>query len=780
MSIVASSNNSGRFSYCKGVPLVSQSSDGQISVVTQIASRQDLTADPAANVRFQNPGRATLLTIAGLATLMTATTATAQEGGSSVMQLPAIDVAGDKGDTYQSTSSSLPRMPVPLLDTPQSVNVVPQQVIQDQNATNVKDALRNVAGITFRAGEGGNQGDTPYIRGFSAQSDVFRDGVRDPGWYTRDDFATDRVEVYKGPSSFLFGRGSTGGVVNLVTKAPEDRSFVESTITGNSGPGARVTLDANGRVNDNVSARIVTMGQLYDTPDRDHVQQNKWGIAPSLKMQLNDATKLTLSYIYQHDNNIPDYGVPFTNPADGLPRAPVPVARNTWYGILSGPNPDVDRVDASIATAKIEHEFDNQLKVTNTTRYTDVLHYQLNVFPEPNTNVPLLAALNSPWIPNRNSTAIHAKLLANQTDFAAHFSTWKLEHTATFGFDLQSETRDFLRQAWAGQVPTNFLNPDPYRSGGTALPPTANQLTTGKSQAFGAFAADQIKLNRYFDLLGGLRYDYFRFEQLAPLGAASVQDLASVNNVLSWRVGAVFHPIPDTSLYAMYGTSFNPSADNLTISVTTPATAISQFALPPEKNVTTEFGAKADVLNGRLSLAAAVYQIDKLNMRITDPATSTSTVLGGVLRSRGFEVSATGKLTDLWQVIASYSYIHARVISSTIPIQLGVEPTNTPTNSVSLWSTYDLTPDLQIGGGAFYVGQVYGDIPTASTSLAQSSLVPAYWRFDAMAAYKLDAKSTIQLNVYNLTNAFYYESAYTNWAVPGAGRMVALTLKRKW
>jgi catecholate siderophore receptor len=779
MSIVASSNNSARFSHLASRALISQSDNGHLHVVTQFKTRQSCDTPLPANIRFQNSHRAASLTAFGLATLMTST-ASAQEGGSSGLQLPTIDVTGDKGGGYQITEPSLTRMPIPILNTPQSVNVVPQQVIQDQNATNVKDALRNVAGITFRAGEGGNQGDTPYIRGFSAQSDVFRDGVRDPGWYTRDDFATDRIEVYKGPSSFLFGRGSTGGVVNLVTKTPFDQNSNEATLTANTGPGVRATVDSNAVVNENVSARIITMGQLYDTPDRDHVKQDKWGFSPSVKMQLNDSTKLTLSYIYQHDNNIPDYGVPFTNPADGLPRSPAPVARNTWYGILSGPNPDVDRVDASVATAKIEHEISNQLKVTNTTRYTDVLHYQLNVFPEPAANVPLLANLNSPWIPNRNSTAIHAKLLANQTDFTARFNTWKLEHTATFGFDAQIENRDFLRQAWAGQVPTNFLDPDPYRTGGTALPPTANQLATGKSQAAGAYAADQIKLNRYFDLLGGLRYDYFRFEQLAPLGDPSVQDLASVNNVLSWRFGGVYHPIQDTSIYAMYGTSFNPSADNLTISVTTPATAISQFALPPEKNITTEFGAKADVLGGKLSLATAVFQIDKLNMRITDPTTSTTTVLGGVLRSRGFEASATGKLTDLWQVIATYSYIHARVISSTIPIQVGVEPTNTPTHSLSLWSTYDLTPDLQVGGGAFYVGQVYGDIPTASTSLPQSSLVPAYWRFDAMAAYKFDAKTTLQLNVYNLTNAFYYESAYTNWAVQGAGRMAALTLKRKW
>jgi catecholate siderophore receptor len=312
------------------------------------------------------------------------------------------------------------------------------------------------------------------------------------------------------------------------------------------------------------------------------------------------------------------------------------------------------------------------------------------------------------------------------------------------------------------------------------LPPTASQLTFGASQGFGAYVADQIKLNRYFELLGGLRYDYFRFHQVAPVAAASVNDLVNVSSTLSWRAGIVFHPIPNTSLYAMRGTSFNPSADNLTISVATPATALSQFALGPEKNETTEFGAKADVLGGRLSLAAAVFQTDKTNMRVPDATTATVTVLNGVARARGFEFSANGWLTDLWQIIATYSYVHARIISSSVPLQINAVPMNTPENSLSIWSTYDVTPKFQVGGGAFYVGKLYGDLPTSAASIPQSGLVPAYWRFDMMLAYKIDAKSTLQFNIYNLTDKYYYESAYTNWAVPGAGRTFALTWKMHW
>ena len=655
--------------------------------------------------------------------------------------------------------------------------MVPQQVIREQNSTTVRDALRNVSGITFRAGEGGNQGDTPYIRGFSAQNDVYRDGVRDPGFYTRDSFSVDAVEVYKGPSSVLFGRGSTGGAINLITKTPLDRTFVETTLTGNTGPGVRATVDANGKVNDNVSARIQVMGQQYDIPGRDHIEENRWGIAPSVKVKVNDSTKATFSYIYQHEDSIPDYGIPFLSALWGKPRHPAPVNRNTWYGILSSPYPDTERVDAHIATAKIEHDITNQLKVTNTTRYSNVHRFQRNVFPEPNASVPPPPNLNVNWLPNRAQIDVTNTLLTNQTDFNARFQTGTWQHTAAAGVEFTRETRDFLRNGFAGQGATNFLEPDPYRAPGAPLPPTATQLLEGSSDNVAVYLADQVKLNQYFELLGSVRLDRFSFSQNAPLAAPIVQNLSNTDTMFSWRVGAIFHPVENTSVYVMHGTSFNPSADNLSVSPgSTPAqnlNALSTIGLGPEKNVTTEIGAKADVLGGRLSLTGAVFETEKTNQRITDPVTQSFTTLEGVVRVRGFEAGAVGKLTDQWYVIASYTYLHARIVETIIPAQLNQEPQITPTHSFSLWTTYDLTDKLQIGGGAFYVGESWGDLPN-------TALIDAYWRFDAMAAYKITQNITLQLNIYNLTDKFYAATGYSNWMVPGPSRSAALTLRAKF
>ena len=747
---------------------------------------------------------------AGLASMMLATTAVAQEPstapasqsqqqttapGQAVTRLPGIRVTAPQrrrqrqapppaptapttpmvtegpGTSYQTPQeSNLNRLPSRLRDTPQTVNVVPQQVIKDQAVSNMRDVLRNVAGVTFRAGEGGNQGDTPYIRGFTAQNDIFRDGVRDPGFYTRDTFATDAIEVYKGPAAVLFGRGSTGGAINLISKLPVERQFVEGTISGNTGPGVRATVDANGKIDENISARIVVMGQQYDIPDRDHVTEDRFGIAPSIKVRLSSQTTNTLSYIYQRDDSVPDYGIPFFSAAAGIPRPIVPVPRNTWYGIL-GPNPDVERADVHILTNKFEHEFSKTLKITNTTRYSNVDHFQRNVFPQPTPSPAVFAA--GVWTPNRNQIATTNTMVSNTTDVLAKFDTGPFQHTVATGVEFNRETRDLLRNALTPQVPTSFLNPDPNRPGGTLVPPTAGQFTFGEATDLAFYIADQMKVNEFFELLGSIRIEDYRFKQNAPLAVPVLQNLERNDMLLSYRVGAVFHPTLNSSVYAMHGTSFNPSADNLTLNVTNVATALSLTQLEPEKNETTEVGVKADVLGGKLTLQSAIFHTVKTNLRVPDPATAGVTILAGEVVADGFEASAAGKITELWQIIASYTYVHARVTQTTTAAELGKEPVNTPTHAFALWTTYDITPRFQVGAGMFYNSEVYGDA-------TNTALVPDWWRFDLMAAYKVTPHVTLQLNIYNITDELYYTSAYSNWVVPAPGRTAMLTLRTRF
>ncbi len=445
-------------------------------------------------------------------------------------------------------------MTAPLIDTPQSITVVPQQIIREQNSSTVMDALRNVPGITFRAGEGGAQGDVPYIRGFDARNDIFRDSVRDPGWYTRDSFSVDSVEVLKGPSSFMFGRGSTGGVINIIskwpvfggapattnapmfTKAPlysyPSADFVDVLVTGHTGPGARSVIDANKQLNANAAARIQVMGQRYDIPDRNHVEENRWGVAPSLTYKFNERTRATVAYIYQHDDNVPDRGHPYLPATWGLPRFPAPAPRDAWYGFKSStPWPDQEKVDAHVGTVQVVHEFTNDVKITNTSRYVNVDRLNRatlpnNFNPDPGTNLSTFL-----YRPGRQYSEVANELFANNTDFSAKFNTGMFRHSLVAGVDVAREERSQkTRQYVANSADaTNFFNPDPYRFGGTFNPPGTPTISDATS--VGAYVADQIKLNQYFEVLGGVRYDNFDAK------SGSTMIFSRDDNMWSWRVG---------------------------------------------------------------------------------------------------------------------------------------------------------------------------------------------------------------------------------------------------
>jgi catecholate siderophore receptor len=701
---------------------------------------------------------------------------------------PAVAVTAPSTATnYQvGTAGGTGRSTAPLLDTPQSVTVIPQQIIREQASSTVMDALRNVPGITFRAGEGGNQGDAPYIRGFDARNDIFRDGVRDPGWYTRDSFSVDSVEVLKGPSSFMFGRGSTGGVINLNTKFPifggapvpytsgmpvkapflasaPSADYVEWTTSAHTGPGVRSVLDANKQINENAAARIQVMGQRYDIPGRDHVEENRWGVAPSFTYKFNEQTRATFSYIYQHDDSIPDRGIPYTRESwspQFAVRYPINVPRNTWYGILSGPTPDREVIDAHVATARVVHEFTNNIKVTNTTRYVNVDRLNRTTLLNPN-NLPANPA-GTTWTPTRQWNEFTNELLANNTDFTAKFNTGGLRHSVVAGFDVTREERTQVsRTAATSPAATSIYDPDPYRFGGTFNPPGVPTLSNATT--IGAYVADQVKITDWFELLGGVRFDNFDAESGPQNGAIQ----SRTDKLWSWRVGAVFHPTSNSSIYVMRGTSFNPSAEFLTFGNNNPAT------VAPESNETTEVGVKVDVLNKRLSLTGAVFRTDKTNPRVADPNQNNLVVLDGLVRVQGIEVGAIGRVTDQWQVFVGYTHLHSEWIDSPIVGMIGKDLLNTPEHAFSLWTTYDVTQKWTVGGGAFYVDSVFGNA-------ANTTAVPEYWRFDAMTSYKITGNILVQLNIYNITNEYYFAQVYNNWAVPGAGRSAALTVRGRW
>lgn len=733
----------------------------------------------------------------GVASVLMASSAMAQES-----QLPTIDVQADTGGGYQATNTGVTRIPTPLRDTPQTVNVVTKQLATEQGVRSMEDALRNVTGITFSAGEGGQQGDSPFIRGFTARGDIFRDGIRDPGWYTRDFFSVQSVEVYKGPSSFAFGRGSTGGAINNVSRVADGSSFAEATVTASTPSGVRTEMDVSGKASPNVAMRIQALAQNVDTADRDHVWTKRWGVAPSAVFNVSDTTKVTASYVYQGEEGIPDYGVPFYptpsySTTTGLPTGagyngngtavtPVQVPRNTFLGFTSGPFADVVQTDAHIATLKFDHEINAGTTLTNATRYMSVNRFAMPTAPR---SLGLAGELGGtattppPGYPADQMTIglqhweniTDNTMLINQTDIVSKFETGTLKHTLATGLEVSQETRHQQRanlcfQTSSSGTPvcrTNLVNPNPPGFNST-FPGWGGSQDTEMTNV-GAYVSDQIKLNRWFEVMGSARFDQLHssFTDMTQ-ALPDNQKLTSNDGMFSWRVGAVFHPTEYSSIYYATGVSFNPSSELGTLSNTT-------VSLAPEETNSQEIGAKVDVLGGKLSLTGAWFHIEKSNMRVaSDPTQSTlPQILDGVAVSEGFEFGVAGKLTDKWGLFMGYTVMNTELEKTTDMSQIGRRLPNAPPESFTSWTTYEITPKLTIGGGATYNSDTYANAQN-------TAYVPSYWKVDLMAMYKIDSKSSLQLNIYNLTDELYYAQYYGSQAVPAPGRWASLSYRIRW
>ncbi len=702
---------------------------------------------------------------------------------------------GSGATGYQApTQVGVSRLPVPLRDTPQTVNVVTQQVIQDQRLTSMEDALRTVPGITFSAGEGGVQGDAPIVRGFAARGDMFRDGIRDPGWYTRDLFSSDRVEVYKGPSGFAFGRGSTGGAINTVTKLPTGATFIDGTISGTTSGGYRAEVDASGR-QDNFAGRIAAMYQDLPMADRDHVFTRRWGIAPSFKVDFAPDTRATFSYVYQGEEGVPDYGHPYlpapafsqttgamTNAGyfgNGAATPPVPIPRSNWFGVAGGSLADLVTTDAHIATAKFEHDINPNLKISNATRYITVDRTARVTAPRSLLQANNTSAVTPGYPVNLMTigrqhfeTRTQNSLITNQTDLTGKFWTGGLEHTFAMGAEVARETRDQMRANYCTPTGagcrTSLYYPVDTSFGGpfNGFGAPTNTVSTN----YAVYGFDQVKINEYFELLGSIRYDSFTTDY-TNTGAALPADrnLSRTDNMLNWRVGGVFHPTKNSSVYVAYGVSHNPAAEFQSLS-SADNNAANVF-LEPERNTTLEIGAKADLLGGRLTLSGAVFRTEKTNLRIpVDPATNTALVLDGLARVQGVELGIAGKITDQWNVFAGYSYLDSEIVNTTNLADLGRQLPNTPPHNFTLWTTYDVTPQWTVGGGVTYAANTF--VNTANTSY-----VPEYWKLDLMTSYKVTKDSLLQLNLYNLTDELYYAQYYGGHAVPASGRTAMLSYR---
>ena len=653
-----------------------------------------------------------------------------------------------------------------LRDAPQSISVIPREVIEQQAATTLQDVLRNVSGISFAAGEGGGgpAGDNLTLRGFAARNDIFVDGIRDFASYTRDTFNIEQVEVVKGPSSAQTGRGSTGGYINLFTKQPQARTFVGGTAGVGTPEYWRATADINiGGVDYGLDGTAFRLNLLYhdvDSPGRDRVETQRIGFAPSVAFGLGSATRAIVSYMLLDQDNVPDYGIPYV-PATNVPLAefadrPAPVDFSNYYGLLER---DYEELRTNILTFALEHDLSEEVRLANTTRYGHAKRDSIYSSPRfLNTSSTLIT-------PQAQSRDTVDEILLNQSNLFADFVTGAVRHDLIAGFEVSEEkSRNQLRIIDVGP-PTDLFDPDPDRPYTGTITDTPGAIVRARADTVAAYLFDTLHFSESLIFSGGVRWERLETRYRPdPTTSPGVEFERSDENV-TWRAGLTFKPVPTISLYAGAGTSVNPSIENLTQTNVTEALA----ALKPEKSRTYEIGAKWDGFGGKLLVTGAVFRTDKLNARTPGLPGEPATVLEGKQRVDGFELGATGWITPRWQLIAAYTHLDSEIRESNIPAELGNRLANVPDHSGTIWSTYKLPIGLELGGGVRYVGERF-------TNVANTRRIDDYFLADATIAYEFSPATSLRLNVFNIFDEEFIDATSGGHFIPGPGRAAVATL----
>ncbi|MGE7084241.1 TonB-dependent receptor [Achromobacter xylosoxidans] len=708
--------------------------------------------------------------------------ALAQSGAHGVTQLAPVEVEGEDSP-YQPDAAQSPKMTAPLLDTPRSVQVVPNQVMSDQSASSLQDVLQNSPGITFAAGEGGRAGgDLPVIRGQNAASSLFLDGMRDASMQARDTFNLEQVEIIKGPDSVYSGRGGAGGSINLVSKAPKAKDAIEVTGQIGTDRNYRGTVDSNWRLGEKSAFRLNVMGTKGDVPGRDRaVNFERWGVAPSLMLGMGTPTRITLSYYHYQNDSMPDYSIPY-DPRVGLPvTETLGISRKNFYGLAER---DFMKTRDGMATVDFQHDFSDTLKLRNVVRYGRETADYLATQPDLTlANLPA-GIVNRPAYGRYYTT----KAFANQTDLSGEFLTGAVKHGFDLGFEYTSVKQtmaytndqvlssDGVTKCPADLTQTSLRNPDPN---------VAYPCRTARSwpapyatDTLALYGFDTLKFDEQWQASVGLRWDNYRTSGHDK----KKQGYSRTDNLFNYQLGLAYKPVPQGTIYASYGTSSTPSA----VAGATASDILrksSDEAAAPEKSRSVEAGVKWLVLDERLTLTGAVFQDTRRNTNIE--VLPNEYEQAGQTRVRGIELGFSGAITPAWNIYGGYTFLDSKLIRGGRK-DIGAEGQdlpNTPRNAFSLWSTYKVLPELTLGGGAYYVDKVYGnaDAGVDASGAPKARWVPSYWRFDAMAKYKFSSHMALQLNVLNVFDqTFYTRARPKNHAALGTGRAALLSVRLRY
>ncbi|WP_210545767.1 TonB-dependent siderophore receptor [Rhodoferax sp. PAMC 29310] len=659
-----------------------------------------------------------------------------------------------------------------LRDIPQSVTVVTEKLVDDRNLDTLKDVLHNTAGVTFQAAEGGEE--DIRLRGFSlaTSGDIFVDGLRDPAFYDRDTFNNDRIELLRGSASILFGRGSTGGAVNQVSKQPRAIDEHEVSTTLGSHNFRRVTGDFNIKTGEDAALHINAMATKADNNGAGSSIDKK-GIAATYRFGIGTADEFSLGLYHLDNNNGMNYGLPWIKPTSSAAAAATTINNNldpsAYYGLAS----DRNAGEVTYLTASHTHRFQDDSELKTTVRRGSYDRDQRAVTIR-NANGTGLDNFSDRTVLNRSSRIKIQDLnsLYLQSEYSTKLMALGLKHEILAGVDFADEVKNVYRASGTTSQRSTLAGTP---NDGVSFDEGSRVLSLSSAfhaKNMGAYLQDMMYLTPEWKVLAGLRYDTMdgAYDTISTTGAISSYQ----QKISNWskRFGVLYQPNDLTSYHFSYGTSFNTSADTYSYSALSANT-------DPEQSRNIEFGAKLDTADKRFTTRLALFHSTKFNERNTDPdSAATAMLLSGKRHTVGFEIDITGRLTNEWEVYGSYMWmptanIDVAAATATAGERTGERPSLTPVHTGTVWSTYQLTPQLRLGAGVNFRSE---QAPNRNPGW----LAPDYATVDVMGEYKFNDRYTLKANVSNVANKLYADSLYTGHYVPGSGRNAQLTLNVKF
>ncbi|EBI1835626.1 TonB-dependent receptor [Salmonella enterica] len=668
----------------------------------------------------------------------------------------------------------------PIKDTPRSIVVIPQKLIQDTNSASLIDALKYVPGISFKSGDALARpgGDHPTLRGFDATDAVTLDGVRNTASQSRESFDIENVEVIKGPSAVYNGRGNAGGSINIVTKKPFiGNSFTKTSLGLGSDNYRRATIDTNQELSDNISARVNLMWHENDKPKRNLVDYSRWGVAPSLLISFNDATSLLLSYYHLYSNDMPDYSTPFNKKTGELLETP----RGLFYG-----QKNRDYISNRVDTPEIvfNHDFANGASIKNTTLYSKTTQQFIATSP---TFSKTKGESDLLFLQGKSGD-FRTKTFSNLTDLSNQFTLGSMLHKISTGFEYtheENKRRSILLtvddpvtgKSWnirsqnksftcAGQglptftcTPIGIWNPhSPWVGHKSWEQEKAYPATHTTNNTVSGYLFDSVDVTDNIILSAGGRYDHYN-THIEILGNPK-SDINTKNGLFNYQLGIVWLPLEPISLYSSWSTSSNPANSD---AIQGGISDKNKENFKPEKFTSFEVGVKWTPLQERLMLGVSWFDTKQKNGHFAvDPDESRPI---GEQEVKGVEFNIEGNITDNWSVFGGYSLLDTKITQSSKPSEIGNKMPLAPEQSASLWTNYNLTNQLSLGAGAAYTGKTY-------TNTSNSASVPGYTTVNAMAKYHINKQTKLQVNINNIFDKKYYDTLYPSFANFGPGRQI--------